>query len=71
MARERLFLRPAAYRGENDTTQRTGCRIVEIHRFNRQARSETDDAVPYDNLVLTIGSLLLRLSDAQAVAYHA
>jgi 3-phenylpropionate/trans-cinnamate dioxygenase ferredoxin reductase subunit len=60
MALERLFLRPESYYAEMDIALRLGCEVTAIDRENRVV-SAGGQAIPYDALVLSTGSVPRRL----------
>ncbi len=64
MERERLFLRPEAFYGENRIDLRLGAEAAAIDTGRREVQLVTGAAVPYDELVLTTGSTPRRLPTA-------
>ncbi len=64
MERERLFLRPEAFYGENRIDLRLGAEAAAIDTGRREVQLVTGAAVPYDELVLTTGSTPRRLPAA-------
>jgi len=63
MPLERLFLRPERFYAENDVDLRTDC-IVQAIRPREHTISLGDEDIPYDELVLTTGSVPRRLPSA-------
>lgn len=64
MEMERLYLRPEAFYGEHDIDLRLGTPVSAIDTGRRVVVLETGAEIPYDELVLTTGSLPRRLPPA-------
>jgi 3-phenylpropionate/trans-cinnamate dioxygenase ferredoxin reductase subunit len=64
MEMERLFLRPEAFYAEHDIDLRLGARVAAIDTGHQTVVLETGAVVPYDELVLTTGSVPRRLPPA-------
>ncbi|GKY88793.1 NAD(P)/FAD-dependent oxidoreductase [Sinisalibacter aestuarii] len=63
MALDRLYLRPESYYGEHDITLRLGCRVERIERDAKLVLLD-GEAIAYDMLALTTGSVPNRLPNA-------
>jgi 3-phenylpropionate/trans-cinnamate dioxygenase ferredoxin reductase subunit len=61
LARERLFLRPAAFYAERGVELLTGARAEEIEPAARRVRLADDRVLSYDRLLLATGSRVRRL----------
>ncbi|GGL56825.1 NAD(P)/FAD-dependent oxidoreductase [Wenxinia marina] len=64
MEEERLYLRPAAWYGEQDVTLRLGTRAVALDPAAKVVTLEGDEALPYDALALCTGSYPRTLPEA-------
>lgn len=64
MALERLYLRPEHYYADQNITLRTHTRVARINRDTREVVLEDGQALPYDLLAITTGSIPNRLPAA-------
>jgi len=64
MDRERLYLRPEAFYGDHAIDLRLGSEVAAIDTGTRVATLVTGGTIPYDELVLTTGSVPRRLPAA-------
>ena len=73
MAAERLYLKPADFYEQAGVELRLETRVAEIDRSAKCLRTDQGDAIPYDKLVLSLGSRVRRLpidgADLERVHY--
>jgi len=62
LAAERLYVKPAAFYDDAQIDLRLNTRIDHIDRIARQLTTANSDTIPYDKLVLALGSRVRKLS---------
>jgi 3-phenylpropionate/trans-cinnamate dioxygenase ferredoxin reductase subunit len=66
MPAERLYFKPPAFYDDDNIDVRLGTRIDSLDRDARQLRTADGDTIPYDKLILTLGSRVRELAVAGA-----
>lgn len=62
LAAERLYVKPPAFYDDPQIELRLETKITKIDRGNKSLRTENGDDIPYDKLILALGSRVRRLS---------
>ena len=73
MASERLYVKPEAFYQDPQIEVRLETRVIELNRAQKTLLSKDGDVIPYDKLILALGSRVIRLpvdgADLEGVHY--